>query len=158
MSYEVNNLYNTMECLELSDKMQNSVNEIIIYCTGLYIKLSNDRKEILDIDKHLDESNFKNVAKNYFNYSMKLLTDGIKLDLFEAIMQNYYESKMLSLVSNKSTYEEHTLDCVRLQMLFVLYSSKLLYLDEKDEYLYLTSQFASNEIFDEYIYTKFYYI
>ena len=159
MRYKVDNLlYNAMECLELSDEAQNSVNGIIIYCTELYLELYNGRKKIIDIDEHLDESDPDNIAKNYFNYSTKFLVDGIKLDLFEVIMQNYYESKMLSLVSNKITNKQYMLDCIRLQMLFVLHSSKLLCANEKKEYSYLVGQFTSNKFFHDNLSLKLHHI
>lgn len=137
-----NKLYNTFTCLELSEELQKSMNELIIYITESYIEFVVKGNDLNN--KDLNESNPNDIAKIYFHYSLEMMFSGVYPDTYQIMMQNYYESKMLLLISSKV---DNLID-IRIQMLFVLYGCKLLHMGKREEYLEVANQFASNRIFD----------
>ena len=137
--------------LDLLEKTQYTMNEIATYSTEIYIESFINAKDLYN--ENLDECSFNNIAKNYFHFAMKLIWGGTLPTLFEIMMQNYYESKMLSL-SSSNEMEANILICVRLQMLFVLQGSKLLHMGKRDEYINFAQQATSNLVFKSEDYRK----
>ena len=127
-------------CLEMLGATRCTMNEIATYSTEIYIESFINGRDLYE--ENLGESNSNNIAKNYFHLAMKLIWGGVEPTLLEIMMQNYYESEMLSLASNNEI-EENILTRTRLQMLFVWQGSKLLYMGKRDEYINFAQQATS---------------
>lgn len=133
-------LYNTFTCMGFSKELQTSMNELILYAVNTYIDYAINDK---DLDTtNLKEDNLDDIAKIYFCYSLELIYSGVYPDTYQILMQSYYESKMVSLSGVDN------LDAIRVQMLFVLYSSKILHSGNNEDFLEVANQFASNRLFD----------
>lgn len=142
MISEDNVLYNTFTCLKFSEKLQTSINDLIIYITDSYIEYVLKGNEISK--EELSNNNIDDIAKIFFLYSLDMMFSGVYPDTYQIMLQNYYESKMLSIFLSQSD----NINDIRVQMLFVLYGSKLLHMGKREEYLEVANQFASNKIFD----------
>lgn len=123
-----------------SEELQATMNEIIKYVVDTYIEYVVKGNELNNSD--LKEDNVDDIAKKYFCYAPELMFDGVFLDTYQILMQSYYESKMASLAGADN------LDAIRIQMLFVLYGSKLLHTGDREMFLEVANQFASNKLFD----------
>lgn len=130
-----NILYNTFTCMGFSEEIQRSMNELILYMIDTYIDYAVKGND-------LKEDHAGDMAKAYFCYALDLMFSGVYPETYQILMQNYYESKMASLSA-----ADHS-DAIRLQMLFVLYGSKLLHEGKREEFLEVANQFASNKLFD----------
>lgn len=137
---EDNILYNTFTCMGFSEELQKSMNELIIYVVNTYIDYAVKGKD-LDISSLKDE-NTDDIAKIYFCYALELMFSGVFPETYQILMQNYYEAKMDLLAGTDK------LGDIRIQLLFVLYASKLLHAGDRDMFLEVANQFASNRIFD----------
>lgn len=135
-----NILYNTFTCIGLSEELQKSMNELIIFIMSTYIDYAVKGNDLSSND--LKEDNASDIARIYFHYSLELMFSGVFPGTYQVLMQNYYESKILSLS------QAENLDAIRLQMLFVLHGSKLLHSGKREEFLEVANQFASNRVFD----------
>lgn len=133
-------LYNTFTCIGLTEEAQKSMNELILFVTEAYIDYAVKGNDLGSND--LKEDQASDMAKIYFLYSLELMFSGVFPDTFHILVQSYYESKMLSLTGTEN------LEAIRMQMLFVLYGSKLLHSGKREEFLEVANQFASNRIFD----------
>jgi hypothetical protein len=128
--------------LKFSEKLQTSINDLIIYITDSYIEYVLKGNEISK--EELSNNNIDDIAKIFFLYSLDMMFSGVYPDTYQIMLQNYYESKMLSIFLSQSD----NINDIRVQMLFVLYGSKLLHMGKREEYLEVANQFASNKIFD----------
>lgn len=135
-----NILYNTFTCMGFSEELQASMNELIKYVVETYIDYAVKGNELDSSD--LKEDNVDDIAKKYFCYALELMFSGVFPDTYQILMQSYYESKMASLAGADN------LDVIRIQMLFVLYGSKLLHTGNREMFLEVANQFASNKLFD----------
>lgn len=133
-------LYNTFTCMGFSKEIQKSMNELILYMVDVYIDYTINDNDLYG--NNLKEDNIDDIVKIYFCYSLELMYSGVFPDTYQILMQSYYESKMESLAGVDN------LNAIRIQMLFVLYSSKLLHSGKKEEFLEVANQFISNRLFD----------
>jgi len=126
--------------MEFSEEIQASMNELIKYVVDTYIDYAVKGKE-LD-SSNLKEDSVNDIAKKYFCYALELMFSGVYPNTYQILMQSYYESKMDSLAGVDN------LNAIRIQMLFVLYSSKILHTGDREMFLEIANQFASNKLFD----------
>lgn len=137
---EKNMLYNTLTCLGFSEELQQSMNELIVYMLDLYIAYYMEGKE--PDSSNLKEDNANDIAKAYYCYALDLMLSGLYPEGYQIMMQSYYETKMASLASVENVQD------IRIQMLFVLYGAKLLHEGNRERFLEVANQFASNKLFD----------
>lgn len=75
-------------------------------------------------------------------YMLDLMLSGLYPEGYQIMMKSYYETKMVSLASVENVQD------IRIQMLFVLYGAKLLHEGNRERFLEVANQFASNKLFD----------
>ena len=146
MTFESDVLYNSFSCMNFTDEEQKAVNDIVIYSVNTYIDYFYKGKNLKVFKADLDIE--KNIAKSFFIYTLDLMLSGVFPETFNILTQNYYESKMQLLTT------EDNIEVVRVQMLYVLYTSKLLHQRKINDFLDVANQFASNKLFDADYYKK----
>lgn len=132
-------LYNTFSCMNFSEETQKAINDIVIYSINAYIDYYKG-KSLEDLKREIDAE--KNVAKSFYIYTLDLMLSGVFPETFCILTQNYYESTMQLIETQEN------IKTIRIQMLYVLYSSRLLHENNVNRFLEVANQFVSNKLFD----------
>lgn len=127
-------LYNSFECMDFSEDLQKSINDLALYMVDSYVEISEKGGEINETGTDL--------PKRFFGYALKLIFSGIYPETFEVLIQNYYESAIIKLLGDDD------IESIRIRMLLVLQCSKLLHSGNKEQFLEVVNQFSSNRIFN----------